>query len=143
MESNAINWSKIVIYSSVLFFAQSAIGFLEGFLSPGANDTTHEEIGLWFALSNLITIIVAASLYAHLAIYQASRPLVHASLSLALYGAASLGLFLVLKPLLGLAPTVLILLNFLVLIPGVLAGLFIGIAIRRMKTYNQKMSRNI
>ena len=133
MVSNAINWSKILIYASVLFFAQFAIGFAEGWFSPGVIDTSHIQIVLLFVLSTLTSFVVCTALFAHMAIYQANRPYLHAGLSLVLYGAAFFGLSVILKPLLGSAPTLLIYFGWLTDITGLLAGVFIGRAICRKR----------
>ena len=138
MESNAINWCKILIYGSVLFFAQFAIGFAEGWFSPGVNDTNHIKIVLLFVLSTLTSLFVCTSIFAHMAIYQASRPYLHACLSLFLCGAAFFGLSAVLEPLLGSAPTLLIYFGWLTDITGLFAGVLIGRAISRKHAGNQE-----
>ena len=138
MESSAVNWSKILIYGSVLFFAQVLTGFLEGFLSPEINATSRVEIGFWFALSNLMSFVISAFIFGHICTYQVSRPLLHASLSLVLYGAASVGLSVLAKPLIGSVPALLEYLGWLTLVAGFLTGVVVGGALRHKRTSKQQ-----
>jgi len=138
MESSAINWSKILIYGSVLFFAQFATGLVEGFFSPYPNVASRIETIFWFALSTLTSLIVSTSIFAHMAIHQSSRPFLHASLSLAIYGAASFGLSAVLKPFFGSPQTLLVYFGWLTLLVGLLAGVLIGRAASHKHGNNQK-----
>ena len=70
--------------------------------------------------------------------YQVIHPFLHALLSLVLYSAATFGLSLLVKPLIGSVPALLQYLDWLTLVAGFLAGLVIGGVLRHTRAGNQQ-----
>jgi hypothetical protein len=142
MESKVMNWGKIVIYASLLFFAQMVIGITEGFFSPGASSSDPTEISYWRILSYLTSVIVCTFIFAHMAAHQTVRPFAHACLSLVFYGAASLGVSVAFNVWFGYVPTSRVFLEWLGLVVALSAGVVVGRAIGRKRDGLTPVSRN-
>ena len=129
-----MSWSKIVIYAIVVFVAQVMLGLAEGFFSPAATVVNNTEMTVWFTFSNLTSLIACAAIFAHMATRQKTRPLLHASLSLAIYFAISLAVYVVVWLFLENIHIVFMLSEWFTLVVAALVGVAIGKIIGRKGT---------
>lgn len=125
-----INWTRIIIYAACLFLAQLAIGFSEGWLTPGTEGGDRLELVRWFAASSLVSLVVCISIFGHMGYRQVPRPFLHAGLTMAIYGVLSSVLAIALSTRLGGFPVLLVSLEWLTLAVAAIVGVIIGIAVR-------------
>jgi MFS family permease len=88
----AMNWGRILGHGVMLFLAQTMVGFLSGLLEPEWNAETVTLSAAWTGAAALLTLLVCAIVFAHLAFRQMHRPFLHAGLALA--AACVMGLLL-------------------------------------------------
>ena len=117
-----MNWGKITKYAAVLFVAQVAVGFVTA--SVSSSDVTSGVALL--AISSTISFLVCGAIFAHLAARQPIKPFAHAWAALALQAVAAIVLWQLLAQLAGSPPSLLIILEWLVLIGALLVGTSIG-----------------
>lgn len=121
-----MRWRKVVKYAGVLLLVQFVLGIVEGFFSP-VSATSPEFLLLGTAAS----FAGCGMVFAHLSAYQPVRPFAHAWAALFVQMAlAALG-ELALKPWFGMAPPLLIALDWMVLVCALLAGTALGCTLRR------------
>ena len=125
-----INWTRIIIYAACLFLAQLAIGFSEGWLTPGTEGGDRMELVRWFAASSLVSLVVCLIIFGHMGYRQVARPFLHAGLTMAIYGALSLVLAVTLSTWIGGFSVLLVSLEWLTLAAASVVGVIIGIAVR-------------
>lgn len=116
-----MNWRKIVLYSTALFVAAFAIGFLEGSFEP----SVARLLG-----SAAASFIVCAAIFAHLAARQPSRQFIHAWAALLLQVVVGSVLAHVLMDWPGSAHPLIIVLEWFVLVCALAIGTVLGINLR-------------
>jgi len=122
-----VNWGRITKYAAALFVAQVAIGFLEGSFAPA--DVSAGIVLL--LISSTASFLVCGAIFAHLAARQPAKPFAHAWAALALQAVAAFVLWQLLAYLAGSTPSLLIVLEWLIVIGALLAGTWIGSSRRR------------
>ena len=121
-----MNWGKITKYAAALFVAQVSIGFVSAAWSPV--DITSGVTLL--AASSAASFLVSGAIFAHLAINQSTKAFAHAWAALVLQAVAAAVLWQLLARLAGSTPSLLIVLEWLVLAGALLVGTSLGISRR-------------
>ena len=121
-----VNWNKIGLFAAALFFSEFAVGFVTGGL---------EAAELRLAASFVLSLCFSALLFGFMAVGQ-RRPFLHASLALLLTIVISLSLGAALPAWWGETPPILALLEWLVLVGGLIIGTSVGryVGLRRART---------
>ncbi|MDQ1091508.1 hypothetical protein QE400_000921 [Xanthomonas sacchari] len=115
-----MNWKSILAYAALLFLFQCGVGFLSGLFDLGG------LVNAW----TLLSFLLCAALFAHLALRVAQHRLAHACLALVVYAAVDVVAALLL-PGLGEVPTMFVILEWLQLLSSTGCGLLIGWLFRR------------
>jgi hypothetical protein len=74
-----LRWHKVLSYALALFATQFLVGFLEGLLLPPSPANLFDTRSV---ASALVSLVLCAAIFTHLAIHQVDRTLGHASLAL-------------------------------------------------------------
>ncbi|MEG3156303.1 hypothetical protein ACKVMH_00035 [Lysobacter zhanggongensis] len=117
-----MNWKRVAAFAAILFASEVFVGFIEAGVS-GIDATAFKQrllLGAALSLGFAITIFAAMSYR------QAHRPLLHAASAFLLERAFSFTLGVVLPEWLGGTPFVLLVLGWLTLAVGLLAGTILG-----------------
>ena len=120
-----ISWKKILTYGLFLFAVQFVIGMAAGFFSPGTSSL--------FSSGDIAAFFAGLAIFTHLSIRQTARTLLHAFLVLSVYWVLSIAAGVMLSPLLGHVPFLLIALEWLSLFVAMVAGMMLGLFLRHRK----------
>lgn len=127
IRERVVNWGKIIKYAAALFAAQFTIGFLEGLFS-----TTDAGAGAAVSLvSAAASFTLSGAVFVHFAAHQPFKPFAHAWAALVLQVAVASVLAQVLTDWLGKALSLLLALEWLVLVCALLAGTALGSTLRQ------------
>jgi hypothetical protein len=80
----SLHWRRILGYAFVLLCVQGIVGVGSGFLEPRGSAHETGLAATWAGGSALLTLVICAMVFAHLAFRQAHRPFLHAGLVLAI-----------------------------------------------------------
>jgi hypothetical protein len=122
MEAHApVNWGKVVVYSTILFVAQVAIGFFEGSFDRSGARLLGGAAG---------SFLICGAIFAHLSAHQLSRPFVHAWTVLLLQELVALLLVRVFMPPDPQGSYLFVALDYLSLMAALGIGTMVGIRLR-------------
>ncbi|MCI2261160.1 hypothetical protein [Xanthomonas indica] len=116
-----MNWKAILAYAALLFLFHCGVGFLSGLFDLGG------LVNAW----TLLSFLLCATLFVHLALRVAQHHLAHACLVLVVYAAVADVVAALLPPDLGDVPTMFVILEWLQLLASTGCGLLIGWLFRR------------
>lgn len=116
-----MNWKSILAYAALLFLFQCGVGFLSGFFDLGG------LVNAW----TLLSFLLCAALFAHLALRVAQHRLAHACLVLVVYAAVSDMLMMLLPSDLTDEPAFFVVMEWLQLLAAAAFGLLAGWQLRR------------
>ncbi|MBB5886015.1 hypothetical protein DYQ93_18600 [Xanthomonas sp. LMG 8992] len=116
-----MNWKSILAYAALLFLPQCGVGFLSGFFDLGG------LVNAW----TLLSFLLCAALFAHLALRVAQHRLAHACLVLVVYAALSDMLMRLLPSDPTDEPALFVIVEWLHLLASATSGLLVGWQLRR------------
>jgi len=116
-----MNWKSILAHAAALFLFEYSVGFASGLFDLGG------LVNAW----NLLSFLLCAALFAHLALRVSQRRLAHACLVLVVYAALATVAAALLPPRLTGEATLFVILEWLQLLATAACGLLVGRRLRR------------